>query len=176
MKAQVCSFCNKPGHTSIHCFKKRKSHIGKDTKKVRPLKKESKTSVNKRKILRTGFFALNKPDENGKYTCYLQISPLCPKLIPKHYVTIEHVYPKNSGKYPELKYVPENILPSCEFCNKSKMSNTPEQLAIFYSNIRIMLQTKKWQLFMEKLKTAIQERNIQLYWHDEDKIFRRYSV
>ncbi len=137
---------------------------------------ESKSSNTRRKILRTTFFDMNPPDDIGGYKCYLQISPYCQKWVSKSYVTLEHVYPKNSGKYPELKYVVENILPACGACNKSKLSNTPEQLAIFYLNIRQMLETKEWQQFMDKLKDTIKNRNIQLYWHEEDKKFKRFSL
>jgi 5-methylcytosine-specific restriction endonuclease McrA len=175
MRAKPCSYCGRIGHSSMRCFRKQiDSQQDKNKKRVKALRPESKNSMQKRHILKTSFFALNPPDEDGKYACYLQISPLCPKRIPKHYVTLEHVYPKNSGKYPELKYVPENILPACELCNKAKLSNTPEQLAIFYPNVRHMIESTEWTRFMERLKKAISERNIQLYWHEEDKLFKRY--
>lgn len=170
-----CSYCGRDGHNSLNCYKKRQDKVKtKPKKKASRMRLESKSANNKRQVLKTTFFALNPPDSDGNYTCYLQISPHCPKIIPKHYVTLEHVYAKQSGKYPELKYVVENILPACESCNKSKLSNTPEQLAIFYPHIKEMLETDEWQTFMDRLKQAIKDRNIELYWHEADRVFRRY--
>ncbi len=170
----VCSFCGSISHNSIRCYKKQIASLrDKPHKKKKPIRKEIPIANNKRQLLKTTFFANNPPDEKGGYTCYLQISPHCLKWISKPYVTIEHVYPRQ--KFPELKYIPENILPSCEFCNKTKMSNTPEQLAIFFPNIKVMLETKEWLKFMNKLRSAIEERHIRLYWFEDDKVFRRYE-
>ena len=135
---------------------------------------ESKSSNNKRQVAKNTFFQLRPADYKGGYTCYLQISPMCPKWMPKHYTTQEHTYPKQ--KFPELKYVPEVLLEACEFCNKLKLSATPEQLAIFYPHIKEMLESDWWQEFMDKLRHAIEERRIELYWHDNDKVFRRYPT
>ena len=174
-KVRPCSYCGARGHTPLFCFKKSQDKlVNKPKKKAKKMNIESKSSNNKRQVVRTTYFDLNPPDTRGGYNCYLQISPYCPGWIPKHYITLEHTYSKQ--KYPELKYVVENILPACEACNKAKLSNTPEQLSLYYPNIAKMIETDEWREFMERLKEAIKLRNIQLYWHEDYKQFRRYPV
>lgn len=81
--------------------------------------------------------------------CYLQINKSCPRWMPRHVVTMEHVLSKT--KYPEVKYNVINIMPACEFCNKSKLSNTPYHLAIIYPHIAAMIQTPAWKEWEEKI-------------------------
>jgi hypothetical protein len=175
MKQKECSYCHRLNHTSLNCFRKKIDKAEEDRSKIkRPLKKESTKSMQKRQITKDTFFTLIKPDEEGMYDCYLQISPHCLKRMPKHYVSAEHCFSKQ--RFPELKYVPENILPSCQPCNALKLSNSPYQLAILFPNVKAMLETKWWLNFMDSLKKAIQDRNIQLYWDDEDRTFKRYPI
>jgi 5-methylcytosine-specific restriction endonuclease McrA len=174
MKRRVCNYCKRLNHTSLNCYRKRIDKNGQDVKnRKKLLKKESKNSMQKRQILRTTFFNKYPANMDGTYTCYLQISLVCPKRLDRPHVTLEHTYSRQ--KYPELKYIPENILPACEACNKVKMSNTPEQLAIFFPNIKEWLESNHYREFKDKLNNAIKQRNIQLYWNQELNKYVRYE-
>lgn len=68
-------------------------------------------------------------------------------------LTLEHVYPK--VKFPEFKYNYKVLKPACAFCNKLKGSNTPEQLAIYFVNIAILLQTPEWKVWKQELEDSL---------------------
>lgn len=80
------------------------------------------------------WYKTNKPDNDGFYTCYLQISSMCPIRLSKQSMTKEHVMPK--VKAPELKFEPSNIRPACKWCNKLKGSRTLEQLAQAFPQVQ----------------------------------------
>jgi len=140
VKTKKCSYCGKEGHTAFLCYQRQKSRHYLKRTKLRP---ESKATKSKRAILRNAFFANNPPDNRGGYTCYLHIHRSCPKWVSKKQVILEHVLPR--AKYPELKYNVLNIMPSCAFCNATKLSNTPYQLALLYPHIASLIETQKWK-------------------------------
>lgn len=142
MKTHACSYCGGDNHNSLTCYKKRKKDHA-ELKRRAPLRRESKAHASKRAILYNTFFANNPPDELGGYTCYLQISKYCPKWLSQQNVTLEHVLPRS--KFPELRWVSDNIKPACEFCNKTKMSNTVEKLSLFWPHLKDMMETPEWK-------------------------------
>jgi len=146
VKPKNCSYCGGEGHTAFLCYQRRKSEHLKRTK----LRPESKATNSKRAILRNTFFANNPPDNQGGYSCYLQIHSSCPKWVSKKQVTLEHVLPR--AKYPELKYNVLNIMPSCTFCNATKLSSTPYQLALFWPHIAKMIDTPDWKKWEDSIK------------------------
>ncbi len=121
-----CKWCSSPNHTQFYCKKKPR----------KPIPFESPKSKKKRMKTRALWYQQNPPDENGTWLCYLQISSLCPKSLTKETLTMEHVQPR--VKAPELKYVVENIRPSC---NKMKDSRTIEQLAKIWPHLTQYIDT-----------------------------------
>lgn len=142
LRIKACSYCGGENHSSLTCFKKRIRDY-KISKKMAPLRRESKASTDKRAILSNTFFANNPPDSRGGYTCYLQINRNCPKWVSKKHVTLEHVLPRS--KYPEVKWNVLNIKPACSFCNQTKLSNTPYQLAYIWPQLWILLTSPEWK-------------------------------
>jgi 5-methylcytosine-specific restriction endonuclease McrA len=129
VKPKECSYCGGEGHTAFLCYQRRKT----DHLKRSKLRPESKASNTKRAILRNTFFANNPPDDKGGYTCYLQISPACPKWLAKEDVTLEHM--RTRARHPELKYEVSNIAVSCQPCNKLKGHLDIDQLVEMYPRL-----------------------------------------
>lgn len=150
MRQGTCSYCGGKNHNSLNCYQKRKRDHS-ELKQRKPMRHASKASTHKLDILHNTFFFFNPPDEQGGYICYLQISKLCPGWVSKENVTMEHILPKASGKYPEVKYNVINIKPACGFCNHAKLSNTPYHLALIYPHIALMIQTPEWKAWEEKI-------------------------
>lgn len=142
-KNKHCSKCGSDSHTSFMC-RHWGGKGGKDPvdkfKLYKPLRNESKKSHSKRMSTRRAWFENNPPDENGNYTCYLQISQMCPRTLSKQLLTLEHVQPRS--KAPELKYSTDNIRPACTWCNKLKGSRTLEQLVILFPGLEERLNEK----------------------------------
>jgi 5-methylcytosine-specific restriction endonuclease McrA len=138
-----CKYCGSSNHLSMICFH-RPRH---------PLRKESDTARRRRMHVATTWFVLNPPNRDGQWMCYLQITRACPRFLDRDQITLEHVYPR--AKYPELKYIVDNIKPSCEFCNKEKGRNTVEQLALIFPNIESMIQTPEWQYWEAEMQKYI---------------------
>lgn len=147
-KNQKCSFCGRPGHNSLNCWNKPTAAIKRANK---PIPFRSKKAEKLQKDFAAAWFRANPPDKDGFWYCYLNISDMCPKRMLYGHVTLEHVYPKASGKYPELKYCLVNIKPACAFCNKLKGGNTPQQLAYLFINVAIMIQRPEWKLWERQL-------------------------
>ena len=120
------SYCNNCGitHTSIMCFNKPRIPI-------RPKPNLTWDQTVDR------WYALNPPDENGNWICYLQIADLCPKLLDKEQITLEHVIPKSRGK--KYKYNVNNIRPACVYCNSLKGSRTLEDLVLDYPKVQTIV-------------------------------------
>jgi 5-methylcytosine-specific restriction endonuclease McrA len=148
--AKGCGFCGSTTHTAFNCRRRRRPLKNSPFKSKRThLRPESSSSRNKRRGMAKKRFRDNPPDWKGGYTCYLQVSSNCPKWISRHYVTLEHIYPKAS--YPELKYVTLNIKPSCADCNRIKKGNTLEKLSIIYPQLLTMIKSEDWRRFVARL-------------------------
>ena len=66
------------------------------------------------------------PPVNGYWTCYLQITPLCPRVLDIDQVTLDHEVPKGRNK--KLQFDLNNLKPACAYCNGAKGSNTLQEL------------------------------------------------
>lgn len=130
VKLPTCKFCGEIGkHYSWQC----------PNKPRKALKKEApKSQARRQRTSREWYESNPPPNPDGTWTCYLQISPLCPKRVDRTTINLEHVKPR--AKYQHLKYDPSNIRPACEPCNKLKGPWTLEQLAETYPKIRKMLE------------------------------------
>lgn len=118
IKLPTCNHCGAVGkHYAWQCPSRSKQ----------PLRKESIKSRSKRLEVRELWFELNPPDKHGMWTCYLQISPDCPKRLSEGMVNLEHVKPRS--KNPELKYDVSNIKAACLRCNGAKGSRSIAGLA-----------------------------------------------
>ena len=117
--SKQCKWCGEkyPGHYPYQCFKnpKRKAYC---------ISKKGKEYENwvmaKRK-----WFAKNLPDQDGLYTCYLQISINCPKRMRPRMTTLDHVKPRGSNA--KFRYTQSNLKPACRWCNSLKGSRSLEQ-------------------------------------------------
>lgn len=126
---RYCKYCKAyVNHTSIMCWKKPRN----------PIKQESDKARLKRRNTANSWFALNPPDEDGWWYCYLRISSLCLKRMTRDTVTLEHVKPKSSR--PELKYRADNIKPACGPCNRMKGSQSLERLTINFPHLAQYLE------------------------------------
>lgn len=125
-----CSICNNPYHSQTFCSQKPRKPI---KTARRPIAQESIKSKNKRLETARKWLKQNPPDENGYWTCYLQISDMCPKQLTKELLVREHVIPK--VKAPHLKYDIDNIRPACTWCNRLKDSRTLEDLAKIWPHL-----------------------------------------
>jgi 5-methylcytosine-specific restriction endonuclease McrA len=121
----LCKYCGSNMHTTLMCINKPRV----------PLRKESEKAKSKRTATSREWYTLNPPDKNGTWTCYLQISPRCPRILTRTTITLEHV--KSKARHPELKYVVSNLKAACEFCNKLKGSLDLEDLPMI-GGIRIV--------------------------------------
>ena len=149
-----CSYCGKSNHTAFNCYQKRKDN------KTPQMRQESESHKHKRTITATYWFQDNPPDKDGHWLCYLQISPFCPRILNRDTITLEHVYPK--AKYPELQFMPENLKPSCEFCNKLKWHNTIYKLVPFYPNLALLVATPEWQKWEDSMEVIANLKRIKL--------------
>lgn len=91
----------------------------------KPMKRESDKTKSKRQATALQWDKLNPPDENGEWTCYLQISPDCPIKLTKQTLVREHYYSKT--RRPDLKYEVSNIRPACDPCNSVKLSRNGDE-------------------------------------------------
>ena len=86
----------------------------------KPMNKVSKKTAARKRASDKDWFENNPPDENGEWTCYLQIHPDCPIKLTKKTLVLEHFYSKT--RRPDLKYVTRNKKPACDPCNGMKLS------------------------------------------------------
>ena len=123
-KGIQCKICKSTLHYQTFCPLKPKPRI----------KTESDKAKKKRHKTNRVWYKKNPPDADGYWTCYLQISTRCPKRLTLGMLTKEHVQPK--VKAPHLKYNPDNIKPSCSWCNRLKSSQSIEALSKIYPHLR----------------------------------------
>jgi hypothetical protein len=139
-RGYICKHCEAKGdHHAWTCFKRPQT----------PIAPESATHKNKRLTTRQKWFRANRPDADGRWECYLQIAPDCPKLVTTETIDLEHVRPK--GSHPILRYVIQNIKPACQPCNKLKRSWSLAVLAETYPRIATMIATPEWIKYEQEL-------------------------
>lgn len=124
-----CKHCGSDSHTSLMCFQKARA----------PIKKVSNKTKQKDAQMRREWFKRpeNAPNVNMQWTCYLKISPECDIFVTKETLNLEHV--RSKVRSPELKFDPDNIKPSCRFCNQKKQSRDIEDLVEEYPHLRVYL-------------------------------------
>jgi hypothetical protein len=127
MKQPVCTICNRIGHTQTFCFNKKNKAITK-------FGKEAKKDMESRNA-----WLQSIANKDGEWPCYLQISPLCPKILTIETITKEHIKPK--GSHRELAHEISNFMPACIFCNGLKGSRSLERLAEDYPHLKSLLDT-----------------------------------
>lgn len=135
----ACKYCGGNDHYSIACFDRPR----------KPIAQESGLRKAKRLRTRKRWFQKNRPDDNGQWPCYLQISPDCAKMVDKHTISLEHV--RSKARSPKLTFRTENIKAACEACNKLKMSWSVQDLAETYPQIAIMIATPDWVQYEKQL-------------------------
>jgi len=128
--SKTCKKCGERAY-SDYCFRH---------KQKRKIRRVSEKTYEKNRILRYKWYKKNKPDENGHWECYLQISSRCPVKLTKGTLTLEHVEAK--VRSPQKKWVLNNIRPSCSWCNKLKGSQSLEELSRTYPQIEKYLVAK----------------------------------
>ena len=119
----LCTICQSPYHYQSFCPYKKRKAINKVGKKA---KKNIETSKKWRNNL-----------QDKTFTCYLQISPMCPKILTKKTTTPEHRIPKSKGQ--QYAHDLNNIGHACIFCNSLKGSRSLESLAKEYPHLRIVV-------------------------------------
>lgn len=122
----ACKYCESDKHTSLMCFHKPR----------RPLRKVSSMNSIKTAQMRREWFLRpeNAPNEQGEWDCYLGISPDCEFTVNRMNLNLEHV--RSKARHPELKFDPDNLMPSCQPCNKLKGSLDLEDLVEKYPHVQ----------------------------------------
>jgi hypothetical protein len=108
MAKRYCENCGVT-HTALMCFNKPRG----------PLRNKSLKTEQKWIDTKVAWFDANPPDKKGFWNCYLQLDG-CEGRVDRRTLNIEHV--ESRTRNPELRYVVENLKPSCRNCNKQKGS------------------------------------------------------
>lgn len=116
MKVNKCKHCGSEMHYSLMCFNKPR-------RRIKPISDKNKL---KEQQTKREWFELNPPNEKGLWYCYLRISPLCPWVLTRSTITLEHV--RSRARHPELKFDVTNLKPACTQCNKLKGSRDVDEL------------------------------------------------
>lgn len=102
------------------CGKRSYSDYCVQHKPRKPIKQRGKVAIANAKTTKE-FLDLNPPRADGYWTCYLQITPECPRnYLTMEYLVPEHVIPKSGSA--KLRHDQSNIKVACSFCNTSKGS------------------------------------------------------
>jgi 5-methylcytosine-specific restriction endonuclease McrA len=133
-----CKNCGRTGHYAINCYNLRRPSL----RQRKPLRLRSQKEEERYGIFHKKWHAINPPNAEGFWVCYLQISKGCPKVLTYEELQLEHVFPRS--KYPELKYVLANVKAACAPCNKLKRSNTIYQMALFYPRLAELINSPEW--------------------------------
>lgn len=89
------------------------------------MRTESKKTTTKRLETREAWFEANPPDAQGHWHCYISKHPLCPRILDRQTINLEHNLSK--ARRPDLKYDITNIFPACSYDNKAKGSMSAEE-------------------------------------------------
>lgn len=125
LPTKPCKYCESLSHWPYQCrFSKKNMRPQKPKLAIKrakpfrfvPIKKVGKQTAKWYKT-RTKWF---KEHPSDYYTCYLQISPLCPKVMPPEETTLDHIIPRSRA--PHLRYEFSNLKPCCGPCNTEKGS------------------------------------------------------
>lgn len=125
-----CKICNKRSY-SDYCYLHKPY---KPIKKQAKIKRVSAKTKKQNDILRIMWYRKNRPDQYGRWECYLQISSQCPVSLTRQTLTLEHV--ESKVRSPEKKFLVSNIKPSCSWCNRLKGSKSLEELARVYPRLQ----------------------------------------
>lgn len=115
LKKNPCKLCGSELHAAWTCRLRSKN----------PIRQQSNKAVSLHQRTRKEWFRANPPDENGNWYCYISKHPLCPKVLTKETITLEHNLSK--VRRPDLRYDINNIFPACTFDNKAKGSLSAEE-------------------------------------------------
>lgn len=128
IKSNPCKFtmpdgnrCGSIYHTAM--FHKPRKPIAQRTPLPRPTKRirpEAVKTKAKRLATTAAWYEANPPDKNGNWHCYISKHPLCPKLLTRETIVLEHNISKVRDK--TLRYDITNIYPACTFDNAAKGS------------------------------------------------------
>lgn len=130
--SKPCKYCKSLSHWPFQCYQRPKAKALQKPRKA--IKHESYKTKGLRFKLRAEWYELNPPDAHGEWTCYLQISPLCPIKVNEQTLNREHV--RSKARAPELKYDVTNIRPACSFCNERKRSLDIVDLVAEFPHLR----------------------------------------
>lgn len=109
VRSNPCKICNNQYHTAAFCPRKPK----------KPIKRLGKRGLLNKEV-NAIWLELNPPDDDGRWECYLKISPLCHVYVNYLTLNIEHSYSK--VKHPELRERQDLLHPACPQCNRLKGS------------------------------------------------------
>lgn len=91
----------------------------------KPIRREAVKTRQKRLQTTEEWFAANPPDKDGYWHCYISKHPLCPKILTKDTIRLEHDLSKT--RRPDLKHDITNIYPACDYDNEAKGSLSAEE-------------------------------------------------
>lgn len=114
--------CGRKAQNGEHCFFHKPK---KPLNRGKPMRKEAVKTRSKRVATANEWYALNPPDENGQWECYLRISPHCYGKVGKHTINLEHMDSK--ARAPEKKYDVANLRAACPNCNQLKGSLSADE-------------------------------------------------
>lgn len=127
LRKNPCKLCGSEWHTAWLCKLRSK----------KPIRQQSEKSQGRHQRTRKAWFKANPPDENGNWHCYISKHPLCPKVLDKETITLEHNLSK--VRRPDLRHDIGNIFPACAFDNKAKGSLSADE----YMNMPPTLPTPR---------------------------------
>ncbi len=133
MKKEIkCSHCGGKNHYATFCFNKKNKAITK-------FGKEAKKDMESRNA-----WLQSIANKDGQWTCYLRISPSCPRILTIETITKEHIKPKGSNR--NLAHELSNFKPACYWCNSLKGSRSLESLVGDYPHLQELLDLEQKSL------------------------------
>jgi hypothetical protein len=92
---------------------------------TKPIRREAVKTRQKRIDTTAACYAANPPDPNGHWHCYISKHPLCPKILTRKTIVLEHNLSKVRRK--DLRYDITNIFAACGYDNAAKGSLSAEE-------------------------------------------------
>lgn len=121
IKSKPCKECGSTWHTAMYHKPRKPIATYKPLQRsTKPIRKEAVKTRAKREKTTKDWFAANPPDENGEWLCYISKHPLCPRVLTRETIVLEHDLSKVRRK--DLRYDISNIYPACTFDNAAKGS------------------------------------------------------